>query len=114
MPKVQQIECTITTGKVGTESDVILAFNGHPLPFDNPDGGTGSGESFSGSFAPMSVAHSVSIVGPTEGDWDIQEIAVTYHLDIGEPYSVRFGPIALNTTNQVNIWAEPPRPIFDV
>ena len=114
MPKVRTIACEIKTGDVGTTSDVYLAFNGHPVQFSAPTGGTGATETFAGTFAAMSVAHSVTLLGPAEGAWHIDEIAVTYELDVGKPYVVRYGAITLDSNNQVNIWAEPPRPTFDV
>lgn len=114
MPKVRSIACEIQTGAVGTTSDVYLAFNGHPIQLVGPSGGTGTGETLSGTFSPMSVAHSVTLLGPAEGAWQIDVIAVTYEMEGGEPYTVRFGPVTLDTENQVSIWAEPPRPTFDV
>jgi hypothetical protein len=114
MPKVRTIACEIKTGDVGTTSDVYLVFNGHPVQFSAPTGGTGATETFAGTFAAMSVAHSVTLLGPAEGAWHIDEIAVTYELEGDAPYTVRFGPVALDTENQVSIWAEPPRPTFDV
>ncbi len=114
MPRVNRLQCEIQTGDVGLDGDVVLAFNGHPLGFDGVEGGTGPGETLSGSFSPRSVAHSVTLVGPAEGEWAIDSITVTYELDVGEPYVVRYGAVELDSTNQVNIWAEPPRPTFDV
>ena len=114
MPRVNRLQCEIVTGDMGLEGDVVLAFNGHPLTFEGAEGGAAAGETFTGSFSPRSVAHSVTLVGPEDGEWSIDSITVTYELDIGEPYVVRYGAITLDESNQVNIWAEPPRPTFDV
>jgi len=114
MARIERLEVRIQTGAQGTDSEVKFQFNGHTLAFDSPSGGTGAGEIFEGSFDLMSVAHSIALNGPESGEWAIEEVQVTYHPSNGDSWDLRWGPIALNGANAVNLWQEAPTPTFDV
>jgi hypothetical protein len=114
MARIDRLEIRIQTGSQGSDSEVKFQFNGHTLPFDNPSGGTGAGEVFEGAFDLMSVAHAVALNGPESGEWAIDKIAVTYHPSMGDPWDLCWGPVLLDATNAVNLWAEAPTPTFDV
>ena len=91
-----------------------FAINSHTLPFQNVQGGTGPGETFEGQFEVNSFAHSLTLVGPDQGKWDIKKVTVDFNCEYTEPYSVTFGETTLDDTNQLNIWQDPPLPAFEV
>ncbi len=113
MPRISSLQVEIVTGDSGTDGPVLVVFNGHPLPFPQVRGGTGSGETFEGRLAPNSFAHSVHLEGPASGEWDVAGLQVTYQ-GIGAPWTVRFGPITLDSETALDIWQEPPLPAWDV
>jgi hypothetical protein len=114
MPRLESMKVAIRTGKVGTESPVLLNFNGFIVPFDQPEGRTGPGERYEGTFSPMSVPHVLTLSGPEQGEWEIEQVTVAYTLEGEAPYTVSFGSVRLDETTQLQIWAERPLPTFDV
>lgn len=114
MPRLNTFQVTIETGDSGTQGPVKFSINNHQLPLENTRGGVGPGETFQGGFEVNSFAHSLTLVGPQQGRWDIQSLKVDYACENTEPYSVRFGPVTLDETTEVNIWQDPPLPTFDV
>ena len=93
---------------------VKFSINGHSLPFVGAQGGTESGQVFEGGYDVNSFAHSLTIVGPEKGQWNIKKMTIDYKSEGIEPYSVTFGEAMLDETNEVNIWKDPPLPVFDV
>ncbi len=114
MPRLNTFKVTVETGDTGTPGPVKFSINNHTLPFEDTQGGTAPGETFEGRFEVNSYAHSLTLVGPEEGRWDIRRITVDYDCDHTEPYTVNFGAVTLDDTNQVNIWQDPPLPAFEV
>lgn len=114
MPKVNSFRVRIETGEIGTADTVHFNFNNHKLPFENVTGGTGPGEVFEGGFDVNSFAHSMTVVGPERGQWHIKSLTVEIDSESVPPYSVRFGEVTLDETNELNIWQEPPMSTFDV
>ena len=114
MPRIDRFTVTIQTGATGNAGPVRFDFNGHTMGFEESDGGTGGGERFEGSFAARSVAHSVALVGPEDGTWDIERITVRYETTDGDPWDVSFGPITLDGFTALDIWHDRPLPTFDV
>ena len=114
MPKIDTISIELKTGTQGTSDPVTFQFNGHTLPFEETEGGTAPGETFRGSFEVGSYGHSVALNGPKSGEWDVEEMRVTYELDDADSYSIRFGAVKLNEDNAVNIYRGRPRPTFEV
>ena len=106
MPRVLTFDVEIRTGDAGTNTPVRCCINGHTMPFEEPSGTTESGGLYKASFRVMSFIHSLTIVGPDEGMWNIDELGVTYHCADMEPYDVRFGAVVLDEETEVNIWAE--------
>jgi hypothetical protein len=118
MPRLESMKVAIRTGKIGTESPVLLNFNGFIVPLDQPEGRTMPSELYAGTFSPNSVPHVLTLSGPEQGAWEIEQVTVEYTLEGETPYTVSFGsadqPIKLDETNQLHIWAERPLPTFDV
>ncbi len=114
MPKLNSFKVKIKTGDAGMDEPVNFSINNHVVPFENVKGGTGPGETFESDFEVNSFAHSLTLVGPKKGAWKIREMEVGFNAEHTEPYSVRFGEVTLDETNQVNIWQDPPLPTFDV
>ena len=114
MPRLNNFKVKIETGSAGTHGAVLFNINNHTLPFENAQGGTGPGKTFEGNFEVNSFAHSLTLVGPQEGKWDIKKITVDFDAEGGTPYSAVFGAVTLDDSNEVNIWKDPPLPVFDV
>ena len=114
MPRVNTFKVKIQTGKEGMSEPVHFNFNNHKLPFDNISGSAESGCTFEGSFEVNSFAHSLTLVGPESGKWEIDKINVEYHCESEKPYEVNYGSIKLDDLTEVNIWQDPPVEAFDV
>lgn len=114
MPRMNNFEVEIVTGAAGAAGPVKFDFNGHTMEFPKPTGGTGPGETFRGSFDARSFAHSVALVGPAEGRWQIARLAITYSCDNAAPYVVTFENLELDDSVALDIWRPPPLATFDV
>ena len=114
MPRLNRFKITIHTGNPGAEGPVHFSINNHQLPLENPQGGVGPGETFEGGFEVNSFAHSLTLIGPRQGQWHIKNFQVDYWCENTPPYTVRFGEVTLDETTEVNIWQDPPLPTYDV
>lgn len=113
MPKLDSFEITIKTGSKGRAEFPKYSINGFPLDFDEQSGGVGPGETFVAKGSPRSFPHSLALMGPSEGDWEIEAMSIDYHVSREEPYTVRFGTFDVDNESDVNIWHEPPPEVFD-
>ena len=114
MPKLRSFHLAITTGQHGRDDLPKYAINGFPLAFDETEGGCASGETFDGTGRPDSFPHSLHLIGPAEGQWDLATITVTYFAQDEEPYTYEFAPVTLDAESNLNIWKPRPAPVFDV
>jgi hypothetical protein len=114
VPKLHAFKVRIETGEPGMGEAVRFNINGFSLPFENGVGGTAPGQTFEAGYDINSFPHSLTLVGPEKGRWNIKKIAVDYQCVDVEPYSVLFGEVTLDETSEVDIWREPPLPAFDV
>lgn len=114
MPKLKSFNVKIETGDSGIDEPVQFSVNGFKVPFDNVKGSTQPGETMEGSYEINSFPHSLTLVGPDKGKWNIKKMCVEYNVESEAPYSVTFGEVTLDETNEANIWQDPPLPTFDV
>ena len=56
----------------------------------------------------------MTLVGPEKGSWSIKRIKVDFECENVEPYTAMMGEVALDSTTEVNIWRDPPLPVWDV
>ena len=114
MPRIDTIRVEIQTGGSGPDGPVQFQFNGHTLAFENGEGNTAPGGKYTGEFEVGSFAHSVVLVGPEQGEWAIDDLRVSYLLDGEDAYHLRFAPITLSDSQNLNIYRPRPRPTFEV
>lgn len=114
MPKLNRFNIKIVTGDSGMDEPVNFSINSHVVPFENIQGGTGAGQTFEADFEINSFAHSLTLVGPKKGEWNIREMEVGLKSENTELYSVRYGEVTLDGTTEVNLWQDPPLKTFDV
>ena len=114
MPRLINFDVKITTGPQGHEEAVRCCINGHTMPLTNVEGGAKTGEVLTGGFTVNSFVHSLTIVGPDSGEWDIESITVSFECADTEPYTADFGAVSLDETNAVNIWVDPQLSVFYV
>ena len=114
MPKLNRFNVKVETGESGCSGPVLFSINGHSVAFENVQGGTGPGEVFEGDYEVGSFAHSLALVGPKEGKWDIKQISVDLNCESTPPYSIKFGKVELDETTELDIWQDPPLPTFSV
>ncbi len=114
MPKLNRFKVKIETGDSGMEGPVNFCINNHKVPLEDCVGSTAEGQSFEGGFEVNSFAHSLTLVGPEKGNWDIKKVTVDFEPDAIAPYSASFGQVMLDETTELNIWKDPPQPMFDV
>ena len=114
MPRLESFDLKIATGERGPNQAPVYEINGFKLDFEEMAGGNGPGEVLELTGEPQSFPHSLALVGPAEGTWDIQSIEATYRVMGGEPYSVRLGEVALDEETNLNIWYDRPTRVIDV
>ena len=114
MPRLDTFTIQLKTGESPLKGPLKFIINGFPLEFEEVSGGTGSGETLEAKGAPGSFPHALLLHGPEEGDWEIEEFSVTYHPMGEEPYRIRFGGVTVDSSSDLNIWAERPLPVMDV
>lgn len=114
MPKLNSFRIKIETGEPGTTGPVSFNINNNVLPLEVTSGSTESGQVLEGGYEIRSFAHNLSIVGPEKGRWNIKKMTVHFNNENIEPYSVVFGEVTLDESTEVNIWKDPPLPVFDV
>ncbi len=114
MPKLNNFKLKIETGDSGTPGPVQFSINSHTLPLENTKGETVPGGIFEGGFDVNSFAHSLTLVGPEQGQWHIKKVHVDFDCESVEPYSVTYGEVTLDDGSQLDIWQDPPLPTFDV
>ena len=114
MPKLKTFNIKIETGDSGIDEPVRFSVNGFQVPFEDIKGKPQPGEVFEAAYEINSFPHSLTLVGPDKGKWNIKKVEVEYHLENADPYSVTFGEMNLDETNEANIWQEPPLPTYDV
>ncbi len=111
--KLAQMVLHLKTGERGRSDVPDLEFNGHLLPLRDVEGSCGSGESLQGMIRPGSVAHTVRLVGPETGTWDIESLRIDYEGDTGS-WTVEFEPFDLDDSSSADIFRLPPLPTWEV
>lgn len=116
MPKLSQFKLEVKTGNNPGPETPRFSINGFPLDFEECEGSTEAGGTFTAVGSPNSYPHSLVLVGPEAGapDWDIESVKASYDCDDIAPYEVRMGAATLDDNANLNIWHEPPLPTFDV
>ncbi len=114
MPRLESFQLKIKTGERPLKDTPRYSINGFCLEFDEQEGGADSGETLEVTGVPDSFPHTLTLCGPDEGAWDIEEITATYYPHGEEPYTLRYGAVALDEESDLNIWKPRPRPVFDV
>jgi hypothetical protein len=114
MPRIESFALRIRTGERGLEETPSYTINGFTLPFDSTDGSTVPGGVLEASAHPQSFPHTLTLVGPSEGAWDIEGIEAEYFLDGEESYTVRLGPVTLDDHADLRLWYPRPAAVIDV
>lgn len=114
MPKLDTIRLTVRTGGKGLAGTPKYSINGFPLDFDEIAGGAEPGETLEAVGRPESFPHSLLLLGPSEGEWEIAGIDITYECFGEEPYAVRLGEVTLDANADLNIWHARPARVIDV
>ncbi len=113
MGRLESIALVVSTGEQGHSGPVVVEFNGFRFECLDSAGRAASGERFSAKLPLRSVAHSLRLVGPETGCWDLASLELT--VDPGlEPYTVAFEPFSLAAGEVADLLVERPTPYFDV
>lgn len=114
MPKLDYFAIRIKTGESGQEQLPKFSINGFELEFEDVKGSIASGDVFEAIGSPGSFPHSMLLIGPDCGTWDIEEMEIAYFL-VGEPpYTLRFAGLTLDDTSDLSIWHPQPDIEFEV
>lgn len=114
MPKLNSFTLSIKTGSHGPGGVPQYAINGFALDFDEASGSIDAGATLYATGNPESFPHSLTVIGPPEGLWDIESIEASYQCVGEEPYSVRLGAVTLDDQSDLNIWYQRPERVIDV
>ena len=111
--KILRLELELKTGERGRSDLPQLEFNGHSIALSGVKGGCASAETLVGFIRPGSVAHTIRLVGPETGAWDIESMRVDYEGETGS-WTVEFAPFSLDDESSADIFELPPLPTWDV
>jgi len=114
MPRLETFSVRIKTGEAGPRTIPRYSINGFNIDFDELSGACGPGEVLEATAHPQSFPHSLILIGPEEGEWDIEGMTITYECDGSEPYTVKLGAVHLDDASDLNIWHERPPKVIDV
>jgi len=114
MARLETFSLVIRTGGRGLDETPAYTINGFTLPFDQVDGSARAGGVLEATGHPQSFPHGLTLVGPSEGAWDIEGIEATYELDGEAPYTVRLGAVTLDGQTELRLWYPRPAEVIDV
>jgi len=114
MPRLDTFTMTIRTGERGPNRTPRYEINGFALDFDEIEGGNGPGETLELTGSPQSFPHSLALVGPEKGHWDIASVEMEMRVVGADPYNVRLGAVTLDEDTNLNLWYERPPVLLDV
>ena len=114
MAKLNSFRLTITTGGTGPGAIPRYSINGFLVDFDETQGGVGVGETFVAAASPYSFPHTLLLVGPESGTWEIEKMDAWYDCEGEEPYTVLLGAVTLDAQSDLNLWYERPERVLDV
>lgn len=114
MPRLETFTLTIKTGDQGRNDIPKYSINGFPLDFDEIEGEVAPGTILKVTGHPESYPHTLTLSGPEEGMWDIEEINAEYFCSNEPSYKVRMGSVSLDDHSDLNIWQERPPEVFEV
>ena len=88
MPKLSQFKLEIKTGTNRGPEHPSFSINGFPLEFEETEGSTDAGATFTAVGSPNSFPHALVLMGPEQGevDWDIESVTARYECDGMESY----------------------------
>lgn len=113
MGRLEAIALDITTGTHGHSGPVVVDCNGYRFECLDSEGRAAAGQHLEVRLPLRSFAHTLRLLGPAEGRWEVARLSVTY--DTGaEPYTVAFEPFTLEAGDAADLRADRPTPYFDV
>ncbi len=106
MARLEEVEVSleIRGGNTPSSRDPIrIRINGHilPLTFSTIDEERGL---FEGKADIHSVVHSLELLGPRSGRYDIAVLKATFHMADGKSYGNELRDVAVGTDESVDIW----------
>jgi len=102
----------IVTDAAPPDMQPAVEFNGERLQLGELRGGIGPGEILEATLLPSRFAHSVLLVNPDDGIWSIRELAIRYVTGDEQAYDVSFGSIDVPGCSNLDIWRDPPGPVY--
>ena len=114
MPRLESFTLRVRTGERGLDETPNFTINGFTLPFDSTDGSTAPGGVMEATGHPQSFPHTLTLVGPSGGVWEIEGIEAEYFVDGEDPYTVRLGPVTLDDHSDLRLWYPRPAALIEV
>jgi hypothetical protein len=114
MNRLERFMVTLKTGPRGRDDLPRVCINDKAYELENVEGSASSGSVLKGWFAPHAMIQQFVLEGPNGGFWDVEETQVTYKTRSREPYTVRLGPVTLDSYSDMNLWYDSPEDTFEV
>jgi hypothetical protein len=114
MPRLNTFTLEIKTGENAGPERPQYSINSFPLDFDESEGSVAPGAVLKVTGTPQSFPHTLLLMGPSEGCWDIESVHATYDCADEDPYTIHLGAVSLDDNSDLNIWYERPVTAFDV
>ena len=111
--KIMRLSLELKTGAQGRPDLPQIEFNGHLISLSGVSGGSESEQTLVGYIRPGSVAHTIRLVGPTNGSWDIDALQIAYEGETGN-WTVEFSSFSLDDETSADIFELPPLPTWEV
>jgi hypothetical protein len=113
MPRLDTLKLKIITGKRGPGSIPRYEINSFEIDFDDVTGSNNPGGTLELEGAPQSFPHSLALIGPDQGHWDIESLTATYYTG-DDSHTVNLGSVTLDGETKLNLKYESQAELIDV
>jgi hypothetical protein len=115
MRRLEEFMLKIRTGPRGRQDLPHVCINEYDCyELEDVEGAATSGGILRAGYSPHKMIQSFVLQGPERGFWDIEETEITFRVREREPYTIRLGPVTLDSRSDLNMWYESPEDTFDV
>jgi hypothetical protein len=114
MDRLDNFTLKLRTGPRGRDDLPHVRINDVNYELENVTGDASSGSVLSGSFAPLKTIQQFVLEGPNGGFWDVEETEISFQPHQHQPYTVRLGPVTLDSYSDMNLWYDSPENTFEV